>query len=90
MPIANIRITAGDEKQLWTDLYINFLSSYSYTWLIWSILHEWYKSSMTIWAVIDKFQKQRVQRLWYEAPSVELNTWDEDLLLQFMHFLQLS
>jgi len=51
-------------KQLWTILYINFPNSYSCIWLIWNILHEWYRSSIGVWAALDILQIQRIERLW--------------------------
>ena len=49
-------------KQLWTILYINFPKSYSYIWLIWKILHEWYRSSIGTWAALDILQIQRIEQ----------------------------
>jgi len=58
MSFVNMSKTVGDET--WNAsvnyLYINFPVSYSYTWLIWNILHESYKSSMGMWVALDILQ----------------------------------
>jgi len=58
-------------KQLWTILYINFPNSYSYIWLIWNILHEWYRSSIGTWAALDTLQIQRIEQI--QRTSMEIN-----------------